>query len=223
MLAEQQAGQRAAPPLATGQPGDRPVQLDARQQDLDDLPQGGVGGPLVVGPCRRAPPRGRCGCRRSRRSGAGSRRAARAAATPGRRRAPRSPVITRSSVVLPSPLRPTMPIRSPAPTPRETSVSSGRTPYDLETRSRLSRLRHCSGIGHHVRAGDRAVGDGGPRRSRARELGRRWRARVVGVGREASRSGPSRTAARQRARTRARASASPRSGRRSRAASSRSL
>ena len=38
------------------------------------------------------------------------------------------PVMTSSSVVLPSPLRPTMPIRSPAPMPSETSVSSGRTP-----------------------------------------------------------------------------------------------
>ncbi len=47
---------------------------------------------------------------------------------------------TSSSVVLPSPLRPTMPIRSPSPTPRETSLSSGRTPYDFETRSRLTRF-----------------------------------------------------------------------------------
>src|SRR5688572_12431632 len=48
--------------------------------------------------------------------------------------------MTSSSVVLPSPLRPTMPMRSPAATPSETSASSGRTPYDLETRSRLTRL-----------------------------------------------------------------------------------
>src|SRR6478752_3509665 len=65
------------------------------------------------------------------------------------------PVITSSRVVLPSPLRPTMPIRSPTPTPSETSVSSGRTPYDLETRSRLRRLD----IGHRVRSGDSACGD----------------------------------------------------------------
>ncbi len=38
------------------------------------------------------------------------------------------PATTRSSVVLPSPLRPTTPMRSPAPTPRLTSASSGRTP-----------------------------------------------------------------------------------------------
>src|SRR6185295_10352859 len=50
------------------------------------------------------------------------------------------PVITWSSVVLPSPLRPTMPTRSPTEMPSETSVSSGRTPYALETRSRLTRL-----------------------------------------------------------------------------------
>src|SRR6478735_1702374 len=48
-----------------------------------------------------------------------------------------------------------MPIRSPTPMPSETSVSSGRTPYDLETRSRLRRLD----IGHRVRSGDRAGRD----------------------------------------------------------------
>ena len=50
------------------------------------------------------------------------------------------PVITWSRVVLPSPLRPTMPTRSPTATPSETSLSSGRTPNALETRSRLTRL-----------------------------------------------------------------------------------
>src|SRR5437867_7125650 len=62
------------------------------------------------------------------------------------------PLITSSSVVLPSPLRPTMPIRSPTLTPRETSVSSGRTPYALETRSRFSRLAmplQTSVVDHH--------------------------------------------------------------------------
>src|SRR4051812_48180574 len=48
-----------------------------------------------------------------------------------------------------------MPIRSLTPMPSETSVSSGRTPYDLETRSRLRRLD----IGHRVRSGDGARGD----------------------------------------------------------------
>src|ERR1700754_1493699 len=65
------------------------------------------------------------------------------------------PVITWSSVVLPSPLRPTMPTRSPTEMPSETSVSSGRTPYALETRSRLTRLA----MGHHVRPGDGPVRD----------------------------------------------------------------
>src|SRR3954452_4509223 len=65
------------------------------------------------------------------------------------------PVITWSRVVLPSPLRPTTPTRSPAEIPSETSLSSGRTPYAFETRSRLTRLATV----HHVRPGDRPVRD----------------------------------------------------------------
>ena len=45
-----------------------------------------------------------------------------------RRRAPRRPAISRSSVDLPSPLRPTTPIRSPAATPSVTSRSTERLP-----------------------------------------------------------------------------------------------
>src|SRR3954469_3011697 len=63
------------------------------------------------------------------------------------------PVITWSNVVLPSPLRPTMPTRSPAEMPSETSLSSGRTPYAFETRSRLTRLATV----HHMCPGDRPV------------------------------------------------------------------
>ncbi len=46
----------------------------------------------------------------------------------------------RIKVVLPSPLRPTTPIRSPSLTPRETPSSSARVPYTLPTASRLTRL-----------------------------------------------------------------------------------
>ena len=77
---------------------------------------------------RRAPPRARCGCRRARRPGGGSRSSSPRCCETRPASGSSSPVITSSSVVLPSPLRPTMPIRSPAPTPSETSVSSGRTP-----------------------------------------------------------------------------------------------
>ena len=49
VVAEQQRGERAAPPLATGQPDHRPVEGDAGQQHLDDLAGAGVGRPLVVG------------------------------------------------------------------------------------------------------------------------------------------------------------------------------
>ena len=49
MVAEQQRGQRAAAPLAAGEPGDGAVEGDPGQQHLDDLAGAGVGGPLVVG------------------------------------------------------------------------------------------------------------------------------------------------------------------------------
>ena len=45
-----------------------------------------------------------------------------------------------SRVLLPAPLRPTMPIRSPAATPADTPSSSGRSPYALTARSRLTRF-----------------------------------------------------------------------------------
>ena len=50
------------------------------------------------------------------------------------------PARTDSSVLLPAPLRPTMPIRSPAATPADTPSSSGRCPYALTARSRLTRF-----------------------------------------------------------------------------------
>src|SRR5688500_16257238 len=72
-----------------------------------------------------------------------------------------SPVMISSSVVLPSPLRPTIPTRSPTEIPSETSVSSGRTPYALETRSKLTRFAISAPLHvlHHVRAGDGPGGD----------------------------------------------------------------
>ena len=47
---QQQGGERAAAPLATGQADDRAVEGHPGEQLLDDLPRGGVGGPLVVLP-----------------------------------------------------------------------------------------------------------------------------------------------------------------------------
>ena len=52
----------------------------------------------------------------------------------------RSPVRMRSRVVLPSPLRPTTPITSPAPRPRETESSRMRVPKPCVTASRLTRF-----------------------------------------------------------------------------------
>src|SRR3954462_5828184 len=72
------------------------------------------------------------------------------------------PAIRLSSVVLPSPLRPTMPIRSPTPTPRLTSSSRIRIPKDFETFSKLIRLDmhlHSSYVVHDVRPGDRTGRD----------------------------------------------------------------
>ncbi len=48
VVAEEQPGQRAATPLATGQAGDLSVERDAGKQDLDDLAGERVGGPLVL-------------------------------------------------------------------------------------------------------------------------------------------------------------------------------
>src|SRR5215213_3755074 len=50
------------------------------------------------------------------------------------------PVRMRSSVLLPSPLRPTTPMTSPLPRPRLTPASSVRVPYVMETRSALIRF-----------------------------------------------------------------------------------
>ncbi len=50
----------------------------------------------------------------------------------------------RMRVVLPSPLRPTTPIRSPSDTPRDTPSSRARVPYTLLTCSTLTRLTAIS-------------------------------------------------------------------------------
>ena len=60
-----------------------------------------------------------------------------------------APVSIDSRVVLPPPLRPTTPIRSPAATPRETSSRITVVPCALCTRSRLTRFRGAL-IGHPV-------------------------------------------------------------------------
>ena len=49
VLVQQQLGERAAPPLAAGQPDHRPVELDPGQQLGDDLAGARLGGPGVVG------------------------------------------------------------------------------------------------------------------------------------------------------------------------------
>src|SRR3954447_9303153 len=52
-----------------------------------------------------------------------------------------TPPISRNSVDLPSPLRPTTPMRSPSSTPRVTPVRTARAAYPLATSLRLTRLR----------------------------------------------------------------------------------
>ena len=81
VVAEQQPGQRAATPLAAGEPVDDPVEGDPGEQHLDDLAGGRVGGPLVVGavPEHRDADAWRAG--RGRRPGSGSPGAARGCAT----------------------------------------------------------------------------------------------------------------------------------------------
>ena len=124
---EQQRRQRAAAALATGEPDDRAVEGDAGEQLLDDLAGRGVGGPLVV-------------------LATAEHRLAHAVGVDElvalvevadlHAAGPRDPAGVGlleaghhlSSVVLPSPLRPTTPTRSPAEMPSETSSRSGRTP-----------------------------------------------------------------------------------------------
>ena len=56
-----------------------------------------------------------------------------------------SPVIMRIRVLLPAPLRPTIPIRSPSDIPNETFVRSGRISKAFETSSMFTRLRATVG------------------------------------------------------------------------------
>ena len=88
---EQQGGERAAAPLATGQADDRAVEGHPGEQLLDDLPRGGVGGPLVVLPPAEHRLADACGCRRARRPGGGSRSRRRGCGRRGRCRAARCP------------------------------------------------------------------------------------------------------------------------------------
>src|SRR3954464_8295325 len=86
------------------------------------------------------------------------------------------PVSIDSRVLLPPPLRPTTPIRSPAATPRETSSRITVVPCALCTRSRLTRFRgalitpsipgpasrqpgdlHGDGVALAARAGEQAL------------------------------------------------------------------
>ncbi len=136
VVAEQQRRQRAPPALATGERRcDRPRSQRDPGRAAPRRPRGCGRRPPTRGrPDRRAPPRGPCGCRRARRPGGGSRRSARAAARPGPSRPPRARSSPPAGSVLPSPLRPTMPIRSPAAMPSETS---------LEQRADAVRLGHA--------------------------------------------------------------------------------
>ena len=73
VAAEEQRGQRAAPALATGQPGHRAVEGRPRRA-APRRPRGSAGRRPTRGrPGRRAPPPARCGCRRARRPAGGSR------------------------------------------------------------------------------------------------------------------------------------------------------
>ena len=125
-VVQQQPGQRAPAPLAAGEPVHGAVEGDAGEQHLDHLAGARVGRPLVV-------------------RLAGEHHLADGVAVveqvalvevaevqpPDWETRPLSgsrPASRRSRVVLPSPLRPTTPMRSPTPTPRLTSSRSTRTP-----------------------------------------------------------------------------------------------
>src|SRR5271156_1516292 len=79
------------------------------------------------------------------------------------------PASMASSVDLPAPLRPTIPIRSPADTPSETPSSRLRCAYALAAFSRLIRFTKVSSLhrGDNDRAGHRP-GDPGHRPAHAR-------------------------------------------------------
>ena len=122
---EQQPRERDAAALAARQRRDRRVeplreaaQPDAAEQAVEHVAERARRPPTRG---RRAPPTSSCADRACRRRGRRPGRAARARSPPARVTAPASgssmPAISRSSVDLPSPLRPTTPMRSPAATP----------------------------------------------------------------------------------------------------------
>ena len=111
---------------AVSRPCGEARERDAAEQAVEHVAERGVAGPLVVGPPADELRRGRCACA-SRSSPWPSSAACR---SPARVTAPASgsstPAMSRSSVDLPSPLRPTTPMRSPALTPSVTSSSTVR-------------------------------------------------------------------------------------------------
>ena len=110
------------------QPCGKRAQRDAAEQPVEHVAERGVGRPLVVGAAADQLLADRAAPGRARRPG----RAAPRRTPPARVTAPASgssrPAISRSSVDLPSPLRPTTPMRSPAATPSVTSSSTERLP-----------------------------------------------------------------------------------------------
>ena len=157
-VAEQQRGQRAAAALATGEAEDRPVERDPGEQHLDDLAGASRRRPLVVV----------AAAQHGLAHGVGVDELVALVEVADRARPrfietrPESgssrPVITSSRVVLPSPLRPTMPIRSPSPMPRETSVEQRADAVGLGDAFEVDQVGHqwCS---TEVGAGDGTVGD----------------------------------------------------------------
>ena len=144
----------------------RPVELPSSRSSTSRTR--GVAGPLVLGGVPRPSTTSRTvrpgGERRRPGRARRSRRPPRAGDPAGVRllRAGRA---RRSRVVLPPPLRPTTPIRSPAPTPSETSSSTTVVPYALDTRSRLTRFRGRSSGPAVSRSGEeKGGGEEGGRR-----------------------------------------------------------
>ena len=210
---------RRSPPES---PMHRPVERDPGEQHLDDL-AGARRRPPTRGPARPAEhglAHGVGVVERVALVQVADRAGPRLRRDPAAVGGSSSPVSTCSSVVLPSPLRPTTPIRSPADDaearPRS---SSGRTPYALETRSRLTRLASAAqAYVHHVGAGDRPVRDEDDAAGRGRRQSAAGdRARVVGglAQEHAGRAGAGHAARAARRRRRPRSISAARSGRRS--------
>ena len=141
VVAEQQRGQRAAPPLAAGQAEHRAVEGDPGQQLLDDLAGARVGRPLVVGAAGEHRLADRVGVDEGVVLVQEADQQPARPATPGRSRAAPG----RSSPRAAWSCRRRCGRRRRSARPRRRRArrrsSSGRTPYAFETRSRLSEVR----------------------------------------------------------------------------------